>query len=346
MAMREDGHAGTERQIIERQVTHLSRLVDDLLDVSRITKGKIQLQRECVDLRAVLGRAIELTLPVFERREHPMELSLPSAPAFVWADMVRLTQVFCNLLTNAAKFTPPEGRVALRAAVADGAIEVSVQDSGKGIPQALLPKVFDLFVQGAQPLDRNAGGLGLGLAIVKTLVQMHGGSVTATSEGEGRGSTFSVRLPLATPPAASETAALPASHVREPHGGRILIVDDNADAAETLGLMLEASGYEVRTAADGPAALAHLESFIPALAILDIGLPGMDGYELARHLRDDPRTAGIPLIALTGYGREPDRARALANDFQEHLVKPVRPDRLLDAVSQLLDPESRALSVK
>jgi CheY-like chemotaxis protein len=181
---------------------------------------------------------------------------------------------------------------------------------------------------------------------VKTLVQMHGGSVTATSEGEGRGSTFSVRLPLATPPAASETAALPASHVREPHGGRILIVDDNADAAETLGLMLEASGYEVRTAADGPAALAHLDNFIPALAILDIGLPGMDGYELARHLRDDPRTAGIQLIALTGYGREPDRARALANDFQEHLGKPVRPDRLLDAVSQLLDPESRALSVK
>jgi signal transduction histidine kinase/CheY-like chemotaxis protein len=346
MAMREDGHGAAERQIIERQVTHLSRLVDDLLDVSRITQGKIQLQREYVDLRAVLERAIELTLPVFERREHPLELSLPDTPAFVWADMVRLTQVFCNLLTNAAKFTPPDGRVALRATVVGDAIEVAVQDSGKGIPQVLLPKVFELFVQGAQPLDRNAGGLGLGLAIVKTLVRMHGGSVTAMSEGEGRGSTFSVRLPLATPPADSEAAMTPVPDARAQHSGRILIVDDNADAAETLVLMLEASGYEVRGAPDGPSALAYLDEFVPALAILDIGLPGMDGYELARRLREDPRTAGIALIALTGYGREPDRTRALANDFQEHLVKPVRPDRLLDAVSQLLDPESRVVSVK
>ena len=181
---------------------------------------------------------------------------------------------------------------------------------------------------------------------MKTLVQMHGGNVTATREGEGRGSTFSVRLPLATPPAASESETAPAPHARESQSGRILIVDDNADAAETLGMMLEASGYEVRSAPDGPSALAPLDDFVPALAILDIGLPGMDGYELARRLREDSRCAGVQLIALTGYGREPDRARALANDFQEHLVKPVRPDRLLDAVSQLLDPESRVVSVK
>jgi signal transduction histidine kinase/ActR/RegA family two-component response regulator len=341
MALRDAPESSSERKIIERQVAHLSRLVDDLLDVSRITQGKIQLQREHTDLRAVVERAIELTLPLFEKREHPVEVALPEAPAPVWADVVRLTQVFCNLLTNAAKFTPPDGRVRLRLVASGDWAEAVVEDTGKGIEPALLPKIFDLFVQGEQPLDRNVGGLGLGLAIVKTLVQMHGGSVGVTSEGEGRGSAFSVRLPLAMGAQQSAPTSTPSADLRMRGRGRILIVDDNADAAETLALMLETCGYEVRTAGDGAAALAMLDSFVPALAILDIGLPGMDGYELARRLRADARLAGLRLIALTGYGREPDRTRALANDFQEHLVKPVRPDRLLDAVSQLLDPESR-----
>ena len=342
MAMRDNGEGGTERKIIERQVAHLSRLVDDLLDVSRITQGKIQLQHQSMDVRAAVDRALELTLPALEKREHPVELSMPDEPVIVSGDMVRLTQVFCNLLTNASKFTPDDGHIGVTITVKDEWVTTSVTDSGKGIAPALLPKIFDLFVQGEQPLDRNAGGLGLGLAIVKSMVQMHGGTVDASSDGEGCGSTFSVRLPIAHGTVFDEPVHCPATELRRASsGGRILIVDDNADAAETLVLMLAAAGYDVRAAPDGPEALALLDTFIPALAILDIGLPGMDGYELARRLRADPRVSGLQLIALTGYGREPDRSRALASDFQEHLVKPVRPDRLLDAVGQLMNPEPR-----
>jgi len=341
MALRDPPEGSAERKIIERQVAHLSRLVDDLLDVSRITQGKIQLHREHADLRAVIERAIELTLPLFEKRDNPVELTLPEAPVPVSCDIVRLAQVFCNLLTNAAKFTPPDGHVRLRLTTGDEWADAVVEDSGKGIAPALLPKIFDLFVQGEQPLDRNVGGLGLGLAIVRTLVQMHGGTVGAESRGDGQGSAFSVRLPLAREAQEPMPASMPAAGTRPLGRGRILIVDDNVDAAETLARMLESCGYEVRTASHGTAALGMLDDFVPELAILDIGLPGMDGYELARRLRADARAAGLRLIALTGYGREPDRIRALASDFQEHLVKPVRPDRLLDTVSQLLDPESR-----
>jgi signal transduction histidine kinase/CheY-like chemotaxis protein len=341
MAMRNEAEAGTERRIIERQVAHLSRLVDDLLDVSRITQGKIQLQRESMDVRAAVDRAIELILPALEKRDSPIDVSMPEQPVIVSGDIVRLTQVFCNLLTNASKFTPAHGRISLKVTADDEWVETAVTDSGKGIDPALLPRIFDLFVQGEQPLNRNAGGLGLGLAIVKSMVQMHGGTVSAASDGEGRGSTFRVRLPIVHEAVLDESLHRPAHSAQQPHSGKILIVDDNVDAAETLVMMLEASGYEVRAAIDGPGALALLDTFIPALAILDIGLPGMDGYELARRLRADPRVANVGLIALTGYGREPDRSRALASDFQEHLVKPVRPDRLLDAVSQLLSAERR-----
>jgi signal transduction histidine kinase/ActR/RegA family two-component response regulator len=338
MAMRDDADAATERRIIERQVAHLSRLVDDLLDVSRITQGKIQLHREHEDLRATIERAIELTQPVLEKRRYPVDVEVPPHPVYVDGDVVRLTQVFCNLLTNAAKFTPADGRIALRMSAREGWAEVEVRDSGAGIAPELLPKVFDLFVQGEQPIDRNAGGLGLGLAIVKTLVQMHGGSVMATSDGEGCGSAFIVRLPIVEKVEVVDVETKPEPRTGERRHGRILVVDDNVDAAETLFLMLESAGYAVRTAGDGPSALALIDAFRPDVAILDIGLPGMDGYELARRLRADPRLAGMRLIALTGYGREPDRSRALESSFQEHLVKPVRPDLLLDAVSQLLNP--------
>ncbi|MEO7761193.1 MAG: ATP-binding protein [Casimicrobiaceae bacterium] len=342
MAMRGDQEGGSERKIIERQVAHLSRLVDDLLDVSRITQGKIQLQHSDIDLREAVHRALELTSPALEKLATPVALALPDRPAMVSGDMVRITQVLCNLLINAAKFTPADGRIALAMSIAGGWVEVSVQDSGKGIAPALLPRIFELFVQGGQPLDRNAGGLGLGLAIVQTLVKMHGGRVTAASPGEGSGSTFSVHLPLIDAVAAVAVAESVTPAAPESPGGQILVVDDNADAAETLLLMLEASGFDVRMALDGPSALAQLDSFIPDLAVLDIGLPGMDGYELARKLRADPRVQQVQLIALTGYGRERDRARALAGDFQEHLVKPVRPDRLLDAVRRLIGKDRAA----
>jgi signal transduction histidine kinase/CheY-like chemotaxis protein len=336
MAKRNDANDASERQIIERQVAHLSRLVDDLLDVSRITRGKIQLQHENVDLKAVVDRALELTQPLLETRARPITLELPAKPVWVKGDAVRLAQVLCNLLTNAAKFTPGDGDIALRISVADGWAETTVEDSGSGISSDLLPHVFDLFVQGRQPIHRNAGGLGLGLSIVKTLVHMHGGSVSAASDGTGRGSKFVVRLPLTDGVVAECPDRIPAME-EQVRGGRIMVVDDNMDAAETLAQMLDIAGYEVRTAADGDLALALLDTFVPALAILDIGLPGMSGYELARRLRADPRVPHLRLIALTGYGREPDRSRALAASFQEHLVKPVQPQRLLEAIRQLMD---------
>ena len=336
MDLREGDRAAEERRIIERQVAHLSRLVDDLLDVSRITQGKVSLERDRVDLSAVVARALELTRPVYEARERPIEVELPQSSLTVLGDAVRLAQVLCNLLTNAAKFTPGSERVRLRLAEHEGRAQISVEDEGAGIAPELLPRVFDVFVQGEQRSDRQAGGLGLGLAIVSMLVRMHGGSVSAASAGPGKGSQFVVTLPLAgtasPEPALRKEPTLPPPR----RGGRILIVDDNDDAAQTLAELLALSGYEARTARDGQGALAMLASFQPQVALLDIGLPGMDGYELARRLRAHPRTHATRLIALTGYGRGPDRRRALDARFDEHLVKPVPPEQLLAVLERSL----------
>jgi signal transduction histidine kinase/CheY-like chemotaxis protein len=338
MERRGDGFAVNERRIIERQVAHLSRLVDDLLDVSRIAKGRIQLESARVDMRAVVARAIELTQPALEHRTRELEIDLPEDPVFVYGDAVRLAQVLCNLLSNAAKFTRADGRISLRLSAPStpgGFVEFAVEDSGCGIGSYLLPHVFDLFLQGEQPMDRKEGGLGLGLAIVKTLVDKHGGSVNAQSEGPGQGSRFTVKLP----PADAQSAAVPddSGSLRKMRGsGRVLVVDDNLDAARTLAQLLNELGFDARAVRDGPGALAMLEEFLPELAILDIGLPGMDGYELARRLKADARVPKLKFVALTGYGREPDRARALAAEFDEHLVKPVSVERLFDAISRLL----------
>jgi CheY-like chemotaxis protein len=326
-----------ERRIIGRQVSHLSRLIDDLLDVSRITRGKIELQRTPLDLRSVVAQALEQTQPLFERRAHPVDVQLPAGPAMVEGDAVRLTQVLCNLLVNAAKFTPPDGRVQLAVAARGDRVEVTVTDTGCGIGPELLPHVFDLFVQERQSLARQAGGLGLGLAIVRMLVQLHGGDVGVTSGGPGQGSCFTVRLPAL----AGATADIPVqtAQVRDSVGagaGRILIVDDNKDAADTLADLLRLDGYEVRCANEAEAAMAALDSYRPQLALLDIGLPGQDGYALARRMRGDPRVAQAKLVALTGYGREVDRARALQADFDEHLVKPVSADKLLALVQAMI----------
>jgi signal transduction histidine kinase/CheY-like chemotaxis protein len=335
MARRGGDDFTLERRIIERQVAHLLRLVDDLLDVSRIARGKIQLERERVDLRSVVERALELTQPALERRASPVEVDVPDTPLFVQGDAVRLAQVLANLLTNAAKFTPGDGHIGLHLRAVEGEAEIEVEDSGSGIAPDLLPKVFDLFIQGEQGMDRHSGGLGLGLAIVRTLVQLHGGRVRAESEGLGHGARFIVRLPVDTE-AAGEPATAPAPLPAMPHDGRVLIVDDNTDAAAMLRVLLEGAGYEVRTAADGMAALEMLEGFVPDVALLDIGLPGMDGYELAGRLRADVRLAGLRLVALTGYGREPDRARAIAMHFDEHLVKPVESEKLLEVLAALV----------
>jgi PAS domain S-box-containing protein len=323
--MRMKGDARTrEREIIERQVSHLTRLIDDLLDVSRITRGKIQLDRERVDVASAIAKAVETVSPLLEKRAHRLELDVPRAGLLVEADPVRLVQIIQNLLMNAAKYTEPQGHIVVAARPEGGQVRVSVTDNGIGIPADVLPNVFDLFVQGERALDRAQGGLGIGLTLVKQLVELHGGSVEARSEGPGRGSEFVVRLPQAEPvPAAPERAAEPQPRPRAADGRRVLVVDDNPDAAETIADMLRALGHEVAVAHDGPSALDAARRFQPEAALLDLGLPVMDGYELAQHMRRDGSLHGILLIAVTGYGQENDRARAAAAGFDRHLVKPV-----------------------
>ncbi|WBY01453.1 ATP-binding protein [Ramlibacter tataouinensis] len=337
MARREPDAAVQERRVIGRQVDHLSRLIDDLLDISRITRGKVQLRRERVDLRAVVAHALELTRPVYAVRPQPVQVQLPQGPALVDGDFVRLSQVLCNLLVNAAKFTPPAGVVALRLRQR-GNWEIEVSDTGCGIAPELLARVFDQFVQGPQPVDRRAGGLGLGLAIVRSMVERHGGTARAHSEGEGHGAAFTVTLPPSgSAPLPAPTPAPAPAPVGEHRGsGRILVVDDNADAAQTLAELLEVIGYEARTAGEANAALQVLKEFRPQLALLDIGLPQVDGYELAGLIRQQPEGRDVRLVALTGYGQESDRARALASHFDEHLVKPVSLDLLTEVLQRLL----------
>jgi len=321
-----------ERRIIGRQVRHLSRLIDDLLDISRITQGKVDLRREPLDLRTVAAHALEQTQPLFESRLD-VRTQLPDAPLWVDGDAVRLAQVLCNLLVNAARFTPAGGRVTLSAARApDGWVEAVVEDNGAGIGPQLLPRVFDAFVQGRQASDRRDGGLGLGLAIVRNLVELHGGGVGAYSGGEGQGSRFTVRLPPGPGPlqGAVQPAAAPPSA-----GCRVLIVDDNTDALFTTAEVLRLDGHDVRTAGDAASALALLTGFAPQVALLDIGLPGTDGYALAALMRRQAGEAVPRFVALTGYGRDNDLAATRAAGFDEHLVKPVPVDRLLALVSRL-----------
>ncbi len=332
-----------ERTLIERQVQHLVRLVDDLLDVSRITRGKVELKRRLVELHEVVWAAIEMAGPLLEGRRHRLETKVARTGLLVEGDPDRLSQVVANLLTNAAKYTGAGGQVTVEAARENGWAVVRVRDSGIGIPPELLGRVFDLFVQGQRALDRSQGGLGLGLAIAKSLVEMHGGEVVAASEGPGSGSTFTIRLPLAVQgvlvPRAGPPAALP--RMREEAGHRVLVVDDNHDAADALVEALDATGHAVLVAYDGPSALEAAAREHPEAAFLDIGLPVMDGYELARRMRD-LLGPGVKLVALTGYGQEHDRAQSRAAGFDEHLVKPVELDRIMGLLRELWKAEGAA----
>ncbi len=330
-----------ERTIVERQVQHLVGLVDDLLDVSRITGGKIELKKRRLEMAEVLGKAVEMASPLLEQRRHRLSVSVPPAGLLVDGDEGRLAQVFANLLTNAAKYTEPGGDVAVAAERTDGHIVVRVRDSGMGIAPELLPRIFDLFVQSERTLDRSQGGLGLGLAIVKSLVGLHGGTVHADSHGPGKGSEMSVRLPVAAsveagPSSEQFDAAPPFSTGTRLRGGRrVLVVDDNRDAAETLADGLRALGHEVFVAHDGPSALELAARVVPDLAFLDIGLPVMDGYELARRLHETPQLASVSLVALTGYGQAGDRRRSRVAGFHEHLVKPVDLSRIVSLLAAL-----------
>ena len=324
-------------QMLERQLSHLVRLVDDLLDVSRVTRGKIELKRETTDLRQVVAHAIEVVQPQFDDRRQTLEVRTPPQVAAVRADATRLIQVVLNLLANASKFSPEGSHVVLAVERAGEEWTVRVSDRGQGIAPELLPRVFDLFIQGERSLDRTEGGLGIGLSLVKALVELHGGRVEARSAGAGQGSEFEVRLPVAvsTAPLAAQ-APVPASAAGQRR--RVLAVDDNRDSAESLCMLLQLWGHEARCAFDGRQALDVVEAFEPDVVLLDIGLPGMSGYDLAARMRERPTLREVTLIAVTGYGQEEDRRRVRAAGFDHHLVKPVDPDTLERLMNTLQRP--------
>lgn len=314
------------RQVMERQLRHLVRLVDDLLDVARIRSGKIVLELERLEVAALVGSAVELARPLIDARGHDLQLNLPPEPLWVDADRTRLPQLLANLLNNAAKYTEEGGRISLSVAQLEAEVVISLRDNGIGMDAQALNNVFELFAQAAGPSHAVQGGLGVGLSLARSIAQLHGGVLTAHSEGPGRGSEFVVRLPAAEPP----PAAL-ADSTRGADDGmrqRILVVDDNVDAAESLGTMLAYSGHEVKVAHGGEEALTAAREFEPDVMILDLGMPGMDGYAVARAIRADPRLGQTRLIALSGYGQPEDRRRTADVGFDEHLVKPVEHDIL------------------
>ena len=317
-------------RVIERQVAHMVRLIDDLLDLSRITHGKLELRRERVSLAAVVESALETAGPLLVRRRQDFEVLLPETPVFLHADPMRLAQVVANLVSNAAKYTEPGGRIRLEAVRDGGDVVVKVVDSGIGIPAAHLAHVFTMFGQGHRAHEPVYGGLGIGLALAKSLAELHGGRLTAASEGEGKGSVFTLRLACA-PEDSIAPAATQASPKVAPPPRRILVVDDNVDAALTLAELLTLEGHETHVAHDGPSAVDAAKRLIPDVAILDIGLPGFDGHEVARRLRADPALKGIFLVALSGWVQPEDRARSHEAGFDHHLAKPV-PLRSLELV--------------
>ncbi len=335
IALRGDTKAQKEHQVIERQVKHMMHLIDDLLDVSRIASGKVELRCEPIDVRAVITKAVELASPLFEQKRHHLNVDMPSTPLVVSADDSRLTQVVANLLTNAAKYTSAGGRVAVVARDLPDQIVIEVTDTGTGIGPDLLPRIFDMFVQGYQSSERSGGGLGLGLTLVKSLVALHGGHVSAHSDGLGRGSRFTVTLPTTGPRLVAEPR--PNAPHMEPAlvRDKVLVVDDNEDARLLLAELLRSMGYEVGVAADAPEALDVARKLGPSVAILDIGLPVVDGYELAIKMRELLGDTTPALIAVTGYGQETDRQRSTAAGFARHLVKPVDLRQLLDAIAQV-----------
>ncbi|MFN3648120.1 MAG: PAS domain S-box protein [Armatimonadota bacterium] len=329
LRLRSDGDpvVRKQREIIERNARHLSRLVDDLLEVSRINEGKISLRTERVDLSQVVEQAVTSTRAAIEERGHHLNVSVPLPPVFLQADPTRLVQVLVNLLNNAAKYTDDGGEISLVAQREQGEAVLRVRDNGRGMDPELQARVFDLFVQGERTLARAEGGLGVGLTLAKRLVEMHHGTIQVHSDGPGLGTEFTVRLP-AEPEREPAAAAVPSASAAADGNGRVLLVEDNADAAETLTDLLHLWGYEVRSVRDGRAALSAVPEYEPRIILLDIGLPGMDGYEVARELRKNGSFAGAGLIALTGYGDPEHRQAAEAAGFDHHLIKPVNPEAL------------------
>jgi signal transduction histidine kinase/ActR/RegA family two-component response regulator len=329
-----EAHTVRAREVIERQVQHLVCLIDDLLDVSRITRGMITLQRERVLVDAVIARAVETARPLVDARKHELTLDLPEELLSVEGDPTRLVQIVGNILHNSAKFMDPGGRILLSVSREDSYAVISVKDFGMGIPPELVPKIFDLFSQVHQKAETSHGGLGIGLALVRRLVEMHGGVVTAASQGSGLGTEVVVRLPLIG--VQSTIAAFPSSDTKRPpqvSPRRILVADDNSDAAEALALQLRLAGHDVRAANDGLEALEVAEAFAPQVVLLDLGMPRMDGYETARQIRRKWWGKSATLVALTGWGGQQDRKRTTDAGFDAHLVKPVTEFDLFQAIA-------------
>jgi signal transduction histidine kinase/CheY-like chemotaxis protein len=333
------------RSMMERQVDHMVRLVDDLLEASRLSRGMITLHPERIDLRTAVRSAIEQSQPLIDAGRHALRVELPERPVAVDADPVRVAQVVGNLLNNAAKYGRPGGLIAVSLQLDGDFAQVQVDDDGIGIDNELLPQVFDLFTQGERATHGVQDGLGIGLALVRTLVELHGGSVAAHSKGKGHGASFVVRLPLAASAATTTTTQAPVDdHGSRPHTEvfRALVVDDNVDAANTLAMVLDTLGLERRVENDGASALRAADEFMPHVILLDIGMSGMDGYEVARRIRDNPSHAGAVLVAVTGWSHAPDRVRSQAAGFDHHIAKPVDIPALLTLLDLIrADAESR-----
>jgi PAS domain S-box-containing protein len=333
--------AGADREMLtkvrvmaERQVAHMARLLEDLLDMARIRQGRIELRREVIDVAEVVNRTADAVRPFAEERRHELAVSHPPRPLRVSADPTRLEQILTNLLNNACKYTDPGGHIRISAEAADGEVVVHVRDDGIGISPEMIGRVFDMFVQVERRLDRSQGGVGIGLTLVKKLVELHGGAIDARSSGVGQGTEFTVRLP-----ALPDTAPLPTRrkaeswHTMSLPDRRVLIVDDNEDAADSLAMLLKLAGQKVHAAYDGPSALKAADEFRPDLAFIDIGMPGMDGHEVARRLRQKFSAHQLVLVALTGWGQDDDRRRSQEAGFDHHLVKPIQPNILKHLLS-------------
>ena len=329
--------AARAKKIIQRQSQHLGRIVDDLLDLSRAMSGKILLNRAPVDLTALIGNCLETYRTTGRTGDYQVSVELD--PGWVDGDVTRLEQIFSNLLDNALKYTPPGGTIDIVLEVDGDDTVLTIHDTGVGISAELLPHVFDVFVQGTSTLDRSQGGLGIGLALVRRLVELHGGSVDAESAGPGKGSMFSIRLPRIERIIEKEPHIMDTNEQAKPN---ILLIEDNDDGREMMAMMLSCYGYEVRSAADGLQGIETAQSYRPDVALVDIGLPGIDGYEVARRLRANADTSGIRLIALTGYGLAEDQRRVLEAGFNMHLVKPVDIESLMKAIGSLTSPNGAA----
>ena len=309
-------------EVIGRQVKHLARLVDDLLDVSRITQGQIGLHQEPVDASVLIRRAAEALRPAIEEKQHVLTIDVPVNSLPLHVDPTRMEQVFQNLLDNATKYTERGGKITVTGRAEGEEAVFTITDTGMGMPAELVPHVFDLFTQGDRTLDRAHGGLGIGLTLVRRITEMHGGSVSAASDGTGRGSTFTIRLPLRARHV-SQPVESPDEQPIDGNSKRVLVVDDNVDGARTLELLLKSAGHEVAVCHTGSAALAAAQTFLPDVVLLDIGLPGKDGFQVARELRADNKLCRSVIVALSGYGQDADRDRTRAAGFDEHLVKPI-----------------------